>query len=566
MQRVLVVFGAIAAILAFSSCQWSPYNLSPIYLLSDDSIKLVEGYSSKHISLTVSYETIDEHNQVTETILADGPLLDGELKFNQRVLEPTEVKISVTRELAEDNNVGETTALLRPNSPIKFVFISPDMVVLKGSNHRSVDQYRKFSITGNLSGIEGFEPTFLFEPGIVQVTVLAKPSSIDGSGKTLEFGPVLLDEDEFSIEGDLDEPTLVTVKIFESPSLFRKSAEYLPAILEPGVNYRVVPLGNNGKWAVQADREGLHTRFVSSWQLDPEYVSLVDRWMGDGIDSRNELRVRLEHEKEFITNFPVAEECDHVKLSKNIKLEFADPAPNSRPAIGSEIVKWRSAALREILSDTQDLDLVRMVFELSWTQFDEDEIVSEFDYDERVATLLELALKMDQDVFDQFISPQFDRLKANNELDVANRTLIPGQVAPEFTLSTITGEEVSLAEVVKENRLVLVDFWASWCGPCIASFPALKKFYAQNKDRGFEIVTISIDDSFEDWESASDEQNLPWIDLRDADVSEMKSDFASIANEYGVIWIPSKFLVDKTGCIVHKHFSDGDLGKILSSL
>ena len=567
MKRVLVVIGVLMVTLSFTSCQLSPYNFSPIYLLSDDSIKLVKGYSSERISLTISYETIDEHDQLTETILAEGPLLDGELKLNQRVSEPTEVKISVTRERYDDTSVGETTALLGPNNPIKFVFMGSDMVVLKGSDHRSVDQDRKFSITGNLSGIEGFEPSFkLFEPGIVQVSVLAKPSSIDGSGKTLEFGPVLLDEDEFSIEGDLDEPTLVTVKIFESPSLFRKSAEYLPAILEPGVNYRIVPLGNNGKWAVQADREGLHTRLVSSWQLDPEYVSLIDRWMGDGIESRNELKERLEHEKAFITNFPVAEECDHVRLSKNIKLEFADPAPNSRQAIGGEIVKWRSAALREILSDTQDLDLVRMIFELIWTQFDEDEIVSEFDYDERVATLLELALKMDQDIFDQFISPQFDRLKINNELDMANRTLIPGQVAPEFTLSTITGEEVSLAEVVKENRLVLVDFWASWCGPCIASFPALKKLYAQNKDRGFEIVTISIDDSFEDWESASDEQNLPWIDLGDAEVSEVKSDVASTANEYGVIWIPSKFLVDKAGCIVHKHFSDDDLDKILSVL
>ena len=567
MKRLLVAIGVIAVALSFTSCNWTPFNNLPQFILSDESVKYVDGWyhDPQVISITVSYDTVDENDEISKVVLADGPLVDGELQFKRKVIEPTEVKISVR--YRDDEDVGETTAFIVPNTTGKFIFVNGfDYVILKGTDHRSIDENRRFSIMGNLSEIEGFEPSFLYEPGLVQVSVLAKPSSLDQSGKTIEFGPVVLDEGEFSIEGDLDVPTLVTVKIFERPSLFRKSVEYLPAILEPGVNYKVVPLGNNGKWAVQADRDGLHTRLVSSWQLDPEYVSLVDRWMDDKAEGRSERKGRLVHEKEFVTNYPLAEECDHLRLSNQIKLQFADPAPNSRQAIGSEIVKWRSTVLRKILRDTQDLDLARMIYELSWIQFEEDEIVSAYDIDEMNALLLELALKMDQEFVDQYISPLADHLKYYGEMELTNRTLIPGQVAPEFALTTIAGDEVSLGEVVEENKLVLIDFWASWCGPCIRSFPALKKLYSKYKDQGFEIVTVTVDDSFEEWEIASEEQELPWIDLGDTENDERKSSFIPTADDYGVRWIPNKFLIDGKGCIVHKHFSDEDLEKMLSIL
>ena len=114
---------------------------------------------------------------------------------------------------------------------------------------------------------------------------------------------------------------------------------------------------------------------------------------------------------------------------------------------------------------------------------------------------------------------------------------------------------------------MLIDFWASWCGPCIESFPKLKRLYSKNKDLGFEIVTISVDDSLEDWETASETHKLPWIDIGDLEDGEMTGwDAAPTAMDYGVIWIPNQFLIDTHGCIVHKHFTDADLKKMLSSL
>lgn len=569
MRKVLVAIGLLLVPLIFSSCAWvpalNPFNNLPQFALSDEAVKYVEGLiTADQVSMTISYKTSDENGNVSTVVLADGSLVDGELQFNQKVMEPTEVLISLKYRDREDT--AETTAFITPGITNTFVYIYGfELLMLEGEDHRSIDKNKRFSITGNLSEILGFEPSFIMEPGLVQVSVYTKPSFLDRSGKALDFGPVLLDEGEFSIEGDLDEPTLVSIKIFEQPS-FRRSVKYLPAVLEPGVNYRVVPLGKNGEWTVQADRASLHTKLVSSWQTDSEYVSLVDEWMDDRAENRAERRERLKYEKAFVTNYKLAEECDHLKLSKDIKLEFADPAPTSNESIGGEIVKKRSAAIRELLRGTQDLELAQMVFELGWMQFDDDEIDSASDWDERLALLHELAEKMGEDFAEETIAPIVESLQFQITLDSNNRSLVPGQLAPEFTLNSINGNAVTLSEVVSENELVLVDFWASWCGPCIASFPALKKMYSENKSQGFEIVTISLDDSIEDWENASEEHELPWIDLGDTKDRENESTDPQTANEYGVQWIPSKFLIDKRGCIVHKHFSDEELENLLSLL
>lgn len=68
-------------------------------------------------------------------------------------------------------------------------------------------------------------------------------------------------------------------------------------------------------------------------------------------------------------------------------------------------------------------------------------------------------------------------------------------------------------DVLAENEVVLVDFWASWCVPCIASIPKLKELYADYQDKGFEIVFVSIDDEYDDWKNESDKQELAWINL-----------------------------------------------------
>ena len=363
------------------------------FRLTNESVRLVQGMP---ISIAIRYEITDENIEVSSVTLAEGQLVDGQLALDQKVTEPTEVLISV--KVGADGKIAETTAVLKPDSTIDFVLVhteSPNAnyysVQLRGNDHRSIDLNSRFSIIGDLSQLNDFNPE------LVQVSLRARPSFLDGSGKTIEFDPVLVDEGGFSIEGDLDEPTLFTIEISEHAT-FLGSFEYLHAIVEPGVNYAVVPLGKEGTYVILSDRGSLHSKLVTSWQFDPEFEALVDTLVANQKIARTgkERKERVEHEKESVRNYRVVAECDHVKLTDKVKSKFIGPYRYAFYSIGDQIVKRRSAALRKVLRDTQDLELARMVFELNWIQFDEDEIISASDTDEKIATLLDLAQKMDQ--------------------------------------------------------------------------------------------------------------------------------------------------------------------------
>ena len=128
-----------------------------------------------------------------------------------------------------------------------------------------------------------------------------------------------------------------------------------------------------------------------------------------------------------------------------------------------------------------------------------------------------------------------------------DKLLIPGQKVPDFTLVNLEGEEVSLFKVLEESNTVLVDFWASWCGPCVANFPKLKELRNTYGEEGFEVVTISVDTSHEDWSTGSVEHEIPWINL-----GELESWDGEVATMYGVHFIPKSYLVDGDGCILQK--------------
>ena len=124
------------------------------------------------------------------------------------------------------------------------------------------------------------------------------------------------------------------------------------------------------------------------------------------------------------------------------------------------------------------------------------------------------------------------------------RQLGVGDMSLDFTGETLGGESVQLAGVRADNRYVMLDFWASWCGSCRVEFPHMQEAYDLFSDQGFEIVSFTIDDDREAWEEASDEEDLPWIDLGMGSESE-----ASAA--YNVRGVPDSYLIDaETGEIV----------------
>lgn len=132
-----------------------------------------------------------------------------------------------------------------------------------------------------------------------------------------------------------------------------------------------------------------------------------------------------------------------------------------------------------------------------------------------------------------------NRIEAVQESAANNAALAPGAIAPDFAAVTLGGEPMHLATVVGANKIVLVDFWASWCAPCIKQFPHLKELRAQYGDRGFEVVGVSLDTDEEDWREASADHELTWVDLGDPLAF---SSPAAVA--FGVTHLPKTYLLD----------------------
>ena len=139
-----------------------------------------------------------------------------------------------------------------------------------------------------------------------------------------------------------------------------------------------------------------------------------------------------------------------------------------------------------------------------------------------------------------------------------DESLAIGEEVPKFTLPDLNGDKQLLANLHDKNEVVLVDFWASWCGGCLATFPALKDLYTAYATQGFEIVSISIDEDFEAWEECSEEQELPWVNL-----GELKGFEGEIARSYGVTFIPKNYLIDSDGQVIHKDLSTDQIKTFL---
>ena len=133
-----------------------------------------------------------------------------------------------------------------------------------------------------------------------------------------------------------------------------------------------------------------------------------------------------------------------------------------------------------------------------------------------------------------------------------------GQPFIDFTLQTNDGEQVTLSERIGQNKLTLVDFWASWCGPCRHENPVVKAAYEQFHELGFDVIGISVDQDEAAWLQAVEEDQLPWTQVRDAE--------NKVSEDYLIYYIPSNFLFDQNGTMVAKGLRGEDLAAKLAEL
>ena len=133
----------------------------------------------------------------------------------------------------------------------------------------------------------------------------------------------------------------------------------------------------------------------------------------------------------------------------------------------------------------------------------------------------------------------------------------PGKPAPDFKLKTLDGKEVSLSDY--RGKVVLINFWATWCPPCREEMPLFKRVYERYKNKGFEILAVSTDTSVDPVKKFVKEYKLDFPVLLDTD---------NISSLYGIQGLPTSFLIDREGKIVKVRLGkykeiESDLKKVL---
>jgi peroxiredoxin len=141
-------------------------------------------------------------------------------------------------------------------------------------------------------------------------------------------------------------------------------------------------------------------------------------------------------------------------------------------------------------------------------------------------------------------------LQASIEKKKVRDALAPGTQFPDFQETDLDGHPLSVSQY--KGKVVLIDFWATWCMPCVIELPEIQKAYDKFHDQGFQVVGVSLDDDKDRLKEFVQQKKLPWPQYFDGKAWENK-----LAVKYGVAFTPTTFLIDRDGKII-KQLNPGD--------
>ena len=149
--------------------------------------------------------------------------------------------------------------------------------------------------------------------------------------------------------------------------------------------------------------------------------------------------------------------------------------------------------------------------------------------------------------------------KLTEYIELLERTDV-GKDYIDFALNNTEGQEITISDIVKNNKLVMIDFWASWCPDCRVENPNVVAVYNDFKDKGLEIISVSLDTDKDAWLKGIKEDNLYW----ENHLSDLKGWNCVPASEYGVAFIPQNILINNEGKIVAKNLNGEELKAFVS--
>lgn len=491
-----------------------------------------------------------------------------------------------------NNKFGEKNLMKKLTSTVALVIVALCAFTL-GATEEAKDA--NFTITGDFSG------AYAIDFSGASISLHVTRMSDEGARTEIELAKEELVDGKFELEGFVDEATMANISLKLADARWPTTGV---AIIEPGSEMTLEFLGPNH--SIIATGEGLHAELVSSWEKDPEYLdasiaySLYMESLYSRMDKQQaaaEAKAAAAAAEAEVAN---GDETETVEDQREDVAEATDEpeevAEERKPSEHAEVLDWASMEC----SDYTVVDFVGVLDREYDTEYDLvmqsrmrmlesmrekrsavlDQIVLESDdhskrlfamelgaltdLDQRVYALSvwkELTTVLDEETVAGRIQPTIDRMERQIAIQETDEYLVPGVFAPTFTLPNFEGIDVTLASVLEENEVVMIDFWASWCGPCIAQFPHLKQLYAEYAEKGFEIVGISLDYTQEAWAGAVEEHQPPWINL-----GEINEDaWGPISQEYGVRFIPHTYVLDDESCIMKKDLQPDELEDFLKA-
>jgi thiol-disulfide isomerase/thioredoxin len=148
-------------------------------------------------------------------------------------------------------------------------------------------------------------------------------------------------------------------------------------------------------------------------------------------------------------------------------------------------------------------------------------------------------------------------IQQHEESRKIRRTLTNGVKFPDFSEKDLLGNPLSVSKY--EDKVVLVEFWATWCGPCVAELPNIIKAYNKHHSNGFEVIGISLDEDEQKLKSFLKAKEIPWVQYFDGKGWQNK-----LAAKYGIDTVPATFLLDRQGKIIGQDFRGEALEEALT--